>query len=35
MRPPVEELSTEEAKAFFAAVKAAFPRRNRPMGAPR
>lgn len=31
-RPPVEEISAEEARAFFAEVKALFPGRNGPMG---
>lgn len=32
MRPPVEEISTEEARTFFAKVKALFPGRNRALG---
>jgi len=31
-RPAVEEITTAEARAFFAQVKAAFPGRNGPMG---
>lgn len=32
MRPPVEEISAEEARAFFAKVKALFPGRDGALG---